>query len=526
MVLKTSILCFIVGLIGFFLRFQKLKILFCLTGWGKLFSLNFFIDFIRLQFFRVLMVIVGRVLIFSLFYMADEVVRFKGFIWVVFLFVLSMVFLIFRGDWLILILGWDWLGVRSFFLVAFYKRDSSWSGRLKTYLTKRFGDGFFLFVLRVFIFEFGFLNIIRCRFVRLVIVLLTQTKSAQMPFRAWLPAAMAAPTPVSALVHSSTLVTAGIFILIRLISVLKIWSYYICFIGLITLFIGRISACGRMDMKKVVAFSTLSHLGFMVVCLASGVSLLAFFHLVVHASFKALLFLCVGSLIVINNHSQDLRQIRFNWENVFFIWGALISVIRLCGFPYFSGFFSKDFIIEYYFWNVNWIFFFLFLSSLVLTVVYRGRLIRRFIKIKWVVRRLVVKNFYFLYFIPLLFFSVILGMVRRQYCVSFFLVGGTRLLKIVIYVLLTSGLIVLLKKNLFSFMRSSISFLDSLGPGVVLINRSFRSFHQSLDLGFLPRIRESGYDWCRSNITDVFWNKLGDNLFLYIFLFGLIFMVF
>ena len=143
-----------------------------------------------------------------------------------------------------------------------------------------------------------------------LIILLTQTKRAQLPFRAWLPAAMAAPTPVSALVHSSTLVTAGIYILIRLLPSLSLINKYLCFIGLLTLFIGRIRACGSRDMKKVVAFSTLRHLGFMVVCLSSGLRILAFFHLVVHARFKALLFICVGSLIVLNNHSQDLRQVR------------------------------------------------------------------------------------------------------------------------------------------------------------------------------------------------------------------------
>jgi len=182
------------------------------------------------------------------------------------------------------------------------------------------GDGFFLVLLSLILLEGSFLISLTGGFYLVVlIILLTQTKSAQLPFRAWLPAAMAAPTPVSALVHSSTLVTAGVYILIRLSSLLNYFNYYICFIGLLTLFIGSISACGSMDMKKIVAFSTLSHLGFMVVCISSGVRLLGFFHLIVHASFKALLFICVGSLIVLKNHSQDLRQIGFKNNNYFFI---------------------------------------------------------------------------------------------------------------------------------------------------------------------------------------------------------------
>jgi len=252
---------------------------------------------------------------------------------------------------------------------------------LKTYFTNRLGDGFFLFVLRMSLFSVRYLSLSASLFFIGFFVVLTQTKRAQLPFRAWLPAAMAAPTPVSALVHSSTLVTAGIFILIRSLVNVSFFSEYIFFIGLITLFIGSLSACSSYDMKKVVAFSTLSHLGFMVVCLSSGVSLLAFFHLIVHARFKALLFICVGSLIVLNNHSQDLRQVRFSFVKMFLIWGAVVSVISLCGFPFFSGFFSKDFVIEYFFFKYKIIGFFLFLRSLALSVNYSFRLIARFLKV-------------------------------------------------------------------------------------------------------------------------------------------------
>ena len=140
-------------------------------------------------------------------------------------------------------------------------------------------------------------------FLTLILAFLCQTKRAQLPFRSWLPAAMAAPTPVSALVHSSTLVTAGIFILIRLIKKINVINNYLIFIGLCTLFIGRIRACGSKDRKKIVAFSTLRHLGFMVIFLGTGIGLFSFYHLLVHASFKALLFICVGRLIVLKNHS-------------------------------------------------------------------------------------------------------------------------------------------------------------------------------------------------------------------------------
>ena len=155
---------------------------------------------------------------------------------------------------------------------------------------------------------------------------------------------MAAPTPVSALVHSSTLVTAGVFLLIRVGCILDRLYFYLGFIGLLTLFIGSFSACASFDVKKIVAFSTLSHLGFMVFRLSRGVFLLGFFHLLMHACFKALLFIRAGMLIVKNNHSQDFRQIGFSLNNLFFIWVGVVRVTSLCGFPFFSGFFSKDFV--------------------------------------------------------------------------------------------------------------------------------------------------------------------------------------
>lgn len=493
-------------------------------GFNSFLNLRFLVDYISLQFFSVLMVIVGSVFIFSLKYMHSENVRYVGFMWMVILFVCSMVVLIFRQDWIALILGWDWLGISSFFLVAFYNSDSSWRGRLKTYFTNRLGDGFFLFVLRMSLFSVRYLSLSASLFFMGFFVVLTQTKRAQLPFRAWLPAAMAAPTPVSALVHSSTLVTAGIFILIRSLVNVSFFSEYIFFIGLITLFIGRLRACSSYDMKKVVAFSTLSHLGFMVVCLSSGVSLLAFFHLIVHARFKALLFICVGSLIVLNNHSQDLRQVRFSFVKMFLIWGAVVSVISLCGFPFFSGFFSKDFVIEYFFFNYKLIGFFLFLRSLALSVNYSFRLIARFLKVNWL--QVDIKDYRFLswYLLPLLGFSLVLGVVQRRFCFSMFLVGGTVLLKVVIYFFLFCGFF--LGGRLFSsLIGSSISLLDSLGQLVPLQSEKITLYHMIKDQGMLTFIREKSFSGL-SPRQSIFENNLNNKLFYVFFLFIFLMLLF
>ncbi len=141
-----------------------------------------------------------------------------------------------------------------------------------------------------------------------------------MPFSRWLPAAMAAPTPVSALVHSSTLVTAGVFILIRRNFLFSKFFWFIKTIGLLTLFLGRFCACCYFDIKKIIAFSTLSHLGFMFFCLSRNIVLLRFFHLIIHACFKALLFISGGMLILLKHHCQDYRQIGIKWKKIFFIW--------------------------------------------------------------------------------------------------------------------------------------------------------------------------------------------------------------
>lgn len=176
------------------------------------------------------------------------------------------------------------------------------------------------------------------------------TKRAQIPFRSWLPAAMAAPTPVSALVHSSTLVTAGVFLLIRFypfLDTIPNFKPILLFISVITLLIAGIAANYETDLKKVIALSTLSQLGVMIMSLGIGFPYLALFHLYTHALFKALLFLCAGTIIHNSSNSQDIRLI-----GTYFNQGPLtitcinIANLSLCGAPFLSGFFSKDLILE------------------------------------------------------------------------------------------------------------------------------------------------------------------------------------
>lgn len=204
------------------------------------------------------------------------------------------------------------------------------------------------------------------------------TKSAQIPFSSWLPAAMAAPTPVSALVHSSTLVTAGVFLIIRFYSFLSSFSiffYFLMFVSVLTMLMAGVSACFEMDMKKVIALSTLSQLGVMMSSLALGLPLISFFHLCTHALFKALLFLCAGSFIHSCFHVQDFRLLGgLFYQMPFSVCCINIANLALCGSPFLSGFYSKDLILEGFLFSYDNIFIlFLVFFATGLTVCYSIR---------------------------------------------------------------------------------------------------------------------------------------------------------
>jgi len=205
------------------------------------------------------------------------------------------------------------------------------------------------------------------------------TKRAQVPFSSWLPAAIAAPTPVSALVHSSTLVTAGVYLLIRFRVLLESRAAFkaLFLISAVTMFISGLGANFEYDLKKIIALSTLRQLGVIIRVLSIGLRELAFFHLITHALFKALLFICAGSLIHAVKEYQDIRLIG---NLVYFIplTGRYIRVanLALCGTPFLAGFYSKDLILEIIFISdLNKIIFLLYFFGTGLTVCYSFRLV-------------------------------------------------------------------------------------------------------------------------------------------------------
>lgn len=325
------------------------------------------------------------VLCFSQSYIMEEK-NYSRFHQLVLIFVFSMYLLILRPSLIRLFLGWDGLGVSSYFLVIYFENSKSYNAGILTALSNRVGDVLFLIRLSFFA-EFTSWNYFLWRsssrewnesFLAILIILACCTKSAQIPFSAWLPAAIAAPTPVSALVHSSTLVTAGVYTLFRFIPFLcarKILTI-LFILGTITIAIAGISALQETDAKKIVALSTLRQLGLMIMRLGALSFKARYFHLVSHAFFKALLFIVVGNLIHLSLGYQDLRSI--SSAPLISPGGLVIGNIcnfRLIGLPFISGFYSKDFCIESRFMLLrNITGEILFLLGILLTIAYSLRL--------------------------------------------------------------------------------------------------------------------------------------------------------
>nr|QFG71049.1 NADH dehydrogenase subunit 5 [Pseudorimula sp. RSIO35641] len=312
------------------------------------------LDPVGLIFSNVVCLISACVMFFSTSYMANDP-HLPRFTWLVMLFVLSMNLLIFIPSLVSLLIGWDGLGIVSFALVIYYPNMKSLSAGMITALMNRIGDVMLLTAIGLSSIQ-GHWNIMFMwdtpftPAMALCLVIAGMTKSAQIPFSAWLPAAMAAPTPVSALVHSSTLVTAGVFLLIRffpLINSFKPVMTMLLFIAVLTMFMAGISANYEYDLKKVIALSTLSQLGVMMTSLSLGYPGLTLFHLLTHALFKAMLFLCAGAIIHNNTDTQDLRNLGNLWAQMPLTVSCLnVANLALCGAPFLSGFYSKDLILE------------------------------------------------------------------------------------------------------------------------------------------------------------------------------------
>nr|YP_002364608.1 NADH dehydrogenase subunit 5 [Pedetontus silvestrii]ACC60222.1 NADH dehydrogenase subunit 5 [Pedetontus silvestrii] len=344
-------------------------------------------DWMSLIFLSCVLFISSMVVMYSEEYMSGDK-NINRFILLVLMFVFSMGMLIVSPNLISILLGWDGLGLVSYCLVIYYQNTKSFNAGMLTALSNRVGDVAILISI-AWMLNFGSWNYIFYMdymnnysdmwLISGLIVLAGMTKSAQIPFSAWLPAAMAAPTPVSSLVHSSTLVTAGVYLVIRFSPIVSgsIFWYFLFYISVLTMFMSGLGANYEFDLKKIIALSTLSQLGVMMSVLSLGYPLLSFFHLLTHAMFKALLFLCAGCIIHNIKDWQDIRYLGCVGLMLPLTSSCFnIANLALCGMPFLAGFYSKDLILEMLSMNfLNILIFILYFISTGLTVCYSFRLI-------------------------------------------------------------------------------------------------------------------------------------------------------
>ena len=315
----------------------------------KIFSSSFFGDLEilltvwNLLFLLIVLIIRRRVAIFSFSYINRIIVR--NFILLYLGFIFRMIWLILNNNFYWIILGWDGLGVVSFLLIIFYINHERINNGLFTLFQNRIGDLFFvLFMVGLLDLSIGHNLVLKYGLIALVLG--GCVKRAQYPFNSWLLAAIRAPTPISSLVHSSTLVVAGVYVLLQfsycLVDVLEVLKY----ISILTLVISSLGLLIEFDIKKLIAYSTLSHVSLIILMLRLKLFKVVYFHLNIHAMFKSTIFMCFGFVILSSYHRQDKRLVTLNNLNPLIKIIYYFSCLCLIGLPFLRGFFSKDFIIE------------------------------------------------------------------------------------------------------------------------------------------------------------------------------------
>jgi NADH-quinone oxidoreductase subunit L len=337
------------------------------------FEVGFLIDRLSATMMLVVTFVSLMVHIYTIGYMADDP-GYQRFFSYISLFTFSMLMLVMANNFLQLFFGWEAVGLVSYLLIGFwYTRPTAIYANLKAFLVNRVGDFGFLLGIALVLMYFGTLdysavfgtsrtlasNTIEIipgsawSLMTVICILLfigAMGKSAQFPLHVWLPDSMEGPTPISALIHAATMVTAGIFMVARMSPLFELSETalsVVLVIGAITaLFMGLV-AIVQNDIKRVVAYSTLSQLGYMTVALGASAYAAGMFHLVTHAFFKALLFLGAGSVIIALHHRQDMRQMGGLKKYMpITYWTMLIGALASAGVPGLAGFFSKDMIIE------------------------------------------------------------------------------------------------------------------------------------------------------------------------------------
>ena len=340
---------------------------------GIEFQLGFLIDPLSVTMMVVVSTVSWLIHLYTIAYMQDDP-GYQRFFSYISLFTFAMLMLVMSNNFLQLFFAWEAVGLVSYLLIGFwYRRSSAVFANLKAFLVNRVGDFGFLLGLAAIMMYFHSFDYVRvfaqapdlaqdtvviwgeysCSLMSLICLCLfigAMGKSAQVPLHVWLPDSMEGPTPISALIHAATMVTAGIFMVARMSPLFELSETVlnvILILGACTAFFMGLLGLVQHDIKRVIAYSTLSQLGYMTVALGASAYAAAIFHLVTHAFFKALLFLAAGSVIMAMHHEQDMRNMGGLYKKIPITWFCcFIGTIALMGVPGTSGFFSKDAIIQ------------------------------------------------------------------------------------------------------------------------------------------------------------------------------------
>ena len=340
---------------------------------GIRFQVGFLIDHLTTLMMCVVTFVSFMVHIYTIGYMREDP-GYQRFFSYIALFTFSMLMLVMSNNFLQLFFGWEAVGLVSYLLIGFwFDRESAIRAGLKAFLVNRVGDFGFLLGIAAVLLTFGTLDYAEVftqasgaidqttsipggiewnmlTFICVCLFIGAMGKSAQAPLHVWLPDSMEGPTPISALIHAATMVTAGIFMVARMSPLFELSEAALSFvmlIGAVTALSMGLIGIVQNDVKRVIAYSTLSQLGYMTVALGVSAYSAAIFHLMTHAFFKALLFLGAGSVIIALHHEQDMRYMGGLRKYMPVTWlTAWIGTLALIGFPFFAGFYSKDAIIE------------------------------------------------------------------------------------------------------------------------------------------------------------------------------------
>ena len=377
---------------------------------GKWFiiSLNYtvffeiFIDSVSYSFMFLTLTIAVFVYIYTFSYFRYEP-NVERLILLINCFVISMICLVTSGNFFVLFLGWELIGLTSFFLINFWStRVSTLKSAFKAFVFNKFSDASLLISILLVFFLLNEINIqsfisqislynnyylilsnIEVPVIEVIsffFIICAFIKSAQFGFHIWLPDSMEAPVPASALIHSATLVSAGVFLLLRLSPMFEysLYSYYVVpVIGSFTAFFGGLCSIYQSDIKKILAYSTISHCGFLMVCYSTYIPEYTILYLYIHGFFKAAVFLCVGNIIRFSRNYQDFRRMGMFWKYLpFECFASFICLINLCGLPFTIGFYIKHLLLIGVYMDFKFLYFILvnILGGAIAGLIYSFRL--------------------------------------------------------------------------------------------------------------------------------------------------------